>query len=134
MPFAASEGIGADPLAVWYLEAEPVFYALSDCCDIIRSVQSSTTGLTTAYLHDLSSMIQESEIWLLTNPAPNPLHGEYVESVLHVFGALGKVFSESRPTGPGDNIALDAKIPQAEWMVAEAKGIRDDRILRSMGD
>ena len=134
MSAATSEGLASDPLAVWYLEAESVFYALSDCCDIVRDIRSGAVKTPLKYLHDLSAMTQDSELWLLTNPSPDPLHGNYLESILQIFVALGELFA-----GFIDNLAqaddgtLDAKIAQAVGQVEELTRIRDERIMRALG-
>lgn len=129
---AASEGVASDPLAIWYLEAEPVFYALADCCTIVQDIQSGSASNPVAELVDLSAIVQGVEIWLLTHPAPNARHGDYLESIVNVFVALGELFEGfTDDIGQADDETLDVKIAQAVTMVDEIKRIRDDRIRRA---
>ena len=133
MSCAANSGVASDPLAVWYLEAEPVFYALSDCCDIVRDIRSGALDFPLKHLHDLSAMTQDSELWLLTNPSPGPRHGEYLDSILQIFVALGELFEGFvHELAQADDGTLDAKIAQAVGQVEELARIRDERIMRAM--
>ena len=133
MAGAAGEGVASDPLAVWYLEGEPIFYALSDCCDIVQDIQSGTAPNPVAQLIDLSAIVQGVEIWLLTHPAPEAQHAEYVGSIVNVFVALGELYEGfSDDVAQADDGTLDLKIAQAVTMVDEVKRIRDDRIRQAL--
>ena len=134
MPWTANEGIDSDPLAAWYLEAEPLFSALSDSCDIVRTIRSSPAGSPTVALEDLSAIMLESEVWLLTHPAPDTLHWKHLESIVQVFVTLGDLFEAfSEDVSHADDGTLDEKIAQAVWMVDEVKQIRDALIMKALG-
>ena len=130
MAGAEDEG-ESDPLAIWYLEAGPFFSALDDCRDIVRELRSEAVASPLECLHDFSAITQESEVWLLTHPYPDPLHGEHLESILKLFMFLGELFADFQDNlAMADDGTLDRKIAQIEWTVDTARQIRGERIAR----
>jgi len=74
MPSATGHGITRDPLTVRCLGAEPVFHALSGCCDIVATIRSGTAPDPVTELVDLGAIVQSVLIRLLTHPAPDAHH------------------------------------------------------------
>ena len=71
----------------------------------MQEIQSGTAPNPVAQLVDLSAILQGVEIWLLTHPAPEVQLGEYVESIVKVFVALGELYEVSATMSPRPTMA-----------------------------
>jgi hypothetical protein len=131
MRLISHEGTRPDPQTAWYVTAEPIYAALHDCCDILRSLQSARGDVPLLYLDDLDAMTTESELWLVGHPSPDLSSGKHLQDIVATFSAFGALLSSSGDFAGAEDGGLDARITEITAVVAGATVLRDDWIMRN---